>query len=204
MVNYRNGKIYKLVNNVDDEIYVGSTCNTLRQRLGGHKKDAKQRSYLVYQHLNDIGMDNVEIILIEAFPCDNKDVLHARERYWIDTLKPSLNKQVPTRTDAEYRQDNKDKITLYKKEYQQANKDKLALKDKEYYQVNKDKITMKQKEYKQANKDKIALYKKEYQQANKDKLALRKKDYYQANKDTIELKRKGRNQAKKIRDFIYS
>ena len=158
MVNYRNGKIYKLVNNVDDEIYVGSTCNTLRQRLGGHKKDAKQRSYLVYQHLNDIGMDNVEIILIEAFPCDNKDVLHARERYWIDTLKPSLNKQVPTRTDAEYRQDNKDKITLYKKEYQQANKDKLALRKKDYYQANKDTIELKRKGRNQAKKIRDFIY----------------------------------------------
>ena len=27
---YDNGKIYKLVNNVDDKIYVGSTCNLLR------------------------------------------------------------------------------------------------------------------------------------------------------------------------------
>ena len=27
MVNYRNGKVYRLVNNVDDKEYIGSTRN---------------------------------------------------------------------------------------------------------------------------------------------------------------------------------
>ena len=74
MVNYQNSKIYKLVNNVDDKIYVGSTCNTLRQRLSGHKIDAKRHpTFPVYQYINTIGFDNVEIILIENFECKTKD-----------------------------------------------------------------------------------------------------------------------------------
>ena len=43
MVNYADGKIYKLVNNVDNKIYVGSTCNPLRLRKSGHKIKSKAR-----------------------------------------------------------------------------------------------------------------------------------------------------------------
>jgi predicted GIY-YIG superfamily endonuclease len=39
---YAKGKIYRLVNDVDNEFYVGSTCDLLSKRLYGHKKDAKE------------------------------------------------------------------------------------------------------------------------------------------------------------------
>jgi predicted GIY-YIG superfamily endonuclease len=41
-MNYENSKIYKLVNDVDDKIYVGSTATTLAKRLYGHKNSAKR------------------------------------------------------------------------------------------------------------------------------------------------------------------
>ena len=109
MVNYVNGKIYKLVNNVDDEIYIGSTCSTLTKRKNGHKDMSKRRPTMrVYIHLNQIGWDNVEIVLIESHSCSNKDELHRRERYWIDKLKPKINMLIPTRTYKEYRVDNRE------------------------------------------------------------------------------------------------
>ena len=41
MVNYQNGKIYKLVSSFTDEVYYGSTTQPLHVRKGGHKKDYK-------------------------------------------------------------------------------------------------------------------------------------------------------------------
>jgi len=41
MVNYANGQVYRLVNNVDEKYYIGSTCNSLHKRKNGHKRDAK-------------------------------------------------------------------------------------------------------------------------------------------------------------------
>ena len=104
MVNYADGKIYKLVNNVDDKIYIGSTCGTLRLRKSKHKSELKNKKYPnrnVYKHLKEVGWENVEIILIENYECKCKDELHARERYWIDELKPELNKCRTTITDVE-------------------------------------------------------------------------------------------------------
>ena len=96
MVNYANGKIYKMVNNVDDEIYVGSTCNPLHKRKNGHKGQLTRHPHLLKsQHFRRIGWENVKIILIENYPCESKQDLLKRERYWIDELKPSLNKALP-------------------------------------------------------------------------------------------------------------
>jgi hypothetical protein len=93
MPNFANGEIYKLVNSVDDEIYIGSTCGTLHLRKCRHKKDAnRQPNRRVYEHLNRVGWTNVRIILIESFPCSNKNELLRREQYHIDLLQPSLNK----------------------------------------------------------------------------------------------------------------
>ena len=52
MVNYQNGQIYKLVNNVDDKIYIGSSCNKLNSRKSQHKSKAHNSKIRLYNHLN--------------------------------------------------------------------------------------------------------------------------------------------------------
>ena len=93
MPNYARGKIYKLVNDVDDEIYVGSTCGSLKLRKSTHKSMARTKPRPVYHHLNAIGWENVRIVLIEDFACGNKRELLRREQHYIDELRPSLNKR---------------------------------------------------------------------------------------------------------------
>jgi hypothetical protein len=93
MPNYSNSKVYKLVNGIDNKIYIGSTTQSLSQRLAKHKDDAKKRPYPVHRHFNTIGWDTVRIILIENVECFNKEQLVQREQHYIDLLKPELNKQ---------------------------------------------------------------------------------------------------------------
>jgi hypothetical protein len=94
MPNYTNGKVYKLVNNVDDLIYIGSTCQSLAKRKGGHKRMSKSKpDILVYTHLISIGWDNVRIVLIESVNASNKEELLSREQHYIDIMNPSLNKR---------------------------------------------------------------------------------------------------------------
>jgi hypothetical protein len=46
---YHNGKIYKLVNDVDDKVYIGSTCQPLYKRLYEHKNDCKKGHYFFHK-----------------------------------------------------------------------------------------------------------------------------------------------------------
>ena len=125
MVNYQDGKIYKLVGG--GLTYYGSTCNELYKRIYHHKyKSNKCKSKLLF----DTG-DNVKIILVEKYPCNDRMELSSRERYYIENNE-CVNKVIPSRTHKQYREDNKDKI----KQYREDNKDKI----KQYYEDNKDKI----------------------------------------------------------------
>ena len=79
--------------------------------------------------MNTIGWNHVKIILIEAYTCNNKDELTARERYWIDELKPSLNKCKPTETEQEYRIRTQEK----NKRSHERNRESRLQKQKEYW-----------------------------------------------------------------------
>jgi len=97
MTDYQLGKIYKIVDNTSEKVYIGSTCKTLKRRLSYHVYDYKyylQGKYSYVSSFEIIKNNDYEIILIEAFPCDYKDELLARERYWTKQID-CINKNKP-------------------------------------------------------------------------------------------------------------
>jgi hypothetical protein len=75
-----------------------------------------------------------------------------RERYYIETLKASLNIKIPTHTKKEYRIKNKEKIQSKFKEYRIKNKEKIDTLNHEYYQKNNELLKQKTREYREKNK----------------------------------------------------
>ena len=202
---YARGKVYKIISNNIPDVYIGSTCEpTLAKRLAKHKdgfKRWKKDSANTYaSSYKLLGQEHYEIILIELYPCNSKDELHKRERYYIENTPNCVNVIIPTRTDKEYnkiyREQNKDIIKDKSKAYREANKDVLNDKHKIYYEANKDKI----KAHYDANKDVIKGKKKIYREQNKDKIKARKKAYYDANKD--EINKRKRKHYEKNKDAI--
>lgn len=135
MNKYEHGKIYKLVNTIDDDIYVGSTHHPLVRRLCLHKSHGKRRNSRVYSHLNEIGFDNVRIELIEEYPCTCRKELEDRERYWIENMKPSLNKNMPSRTIEELREIKKNICRMYNA----LHRERINARMKELYWQRKEK-----------------------------------------------------------------
>lgn len=143
MVNYQDGKIYKLVNTDNTLCYVGSTTESLARRKAKHhcnykcwKSSGKKTTlYTTSFKLFDNDEDGVSIILLEKYPCKDKNELEARERCWMDQLE-CVNKVRPTRTAKEYREDNADNIKEQQKQYREENAEKLKEKRKEYYVDN--------------------------------------------------------------------
>ena len=43
MPNYQEGKIYKIYNTINDDIYVGSTLQGLCKRTSGHRRSANEQ-----------------------------------------------------------------------------------------------------------------------------------------------------------------
>lgn len=94
---YRNSKIYKVINTVDDEFYVGSTMCSLQERLRKHKNAStdNDNTMKICQHMRKHGENKFKIVLIEEYPCNNRHELELREGYWIQELKPTLNVIIP-------------------------------------------------------------------------------------------------------------
>jgi len=183
MPNYNLGCIYKIKHNEDyddENIYIGSTCNLIRRRCK-HKTSCNNENSVeynkpLYQYIRENGgWDNWIMIKIHDYKCNYKSELEIEERRMIDLLKPKLNKYIPTRS---------------QKEYREANKEVIAEKMKEYYEVNKEVIIEKVKEYREANKEVLLEKAREYKKENKEVLAEKNKEYYETNKEVIVEKRK--------------
>ena len=148
MVNYQLGKIYKIVDNTNGNIYIGSTCEpTLARRLSTHMQDYKR--YLIGKKPSNTACqifanNDYNIILIESFPCNSKDELHAKERYYIESIK-CVNKQFPGRTQQEYHELHKETLTEYYKQYRIDNKELIKQTKQNYYLKNKEIIMEKNK-----------------------------------------------------------
>lgn len=145
----KTGYIYKIAikDGSLDECYIGSTSR-IRERRRTHKSacnnpNNKDYNYYVYQFIRENGgFDNFDLYELEEVKYDDKRELHKIERRYIETLKPKLNKIIPTRTFQEYYQDNKDDIREKHKTYRENNKEAI----RDYYRDNKDMILAKQKE----------------------------------------------------------
>ena len=65
---FNNGKIYKMYKDINNVLYIGTTCNTLKKCLSKFKKESKiKRSWLNGKFYNMIHLDDVNIELINNF-----------------------------------------------------------------------------------------------------------------------------------------
>ena len=61
MNKYENGKIYKIINTIDDMIYIGSTIRNLSDIMSGHRLKAKSpdKNSKLYSHIKNIGFNTL-------------------------------------------------------------------------------------------------------------------------------------------------
>ena len=166
MPDYSTGKIYKIHSYQTDLVYYGSTTQTLCRRFSGHKTKIKCGHFITSKQL--LEYNDAMITLVELFPCGSRVELESRERFYIEN-NPCVNTVIPTRTDAEYRIDNKDKAKIRRQRYRESNKDKIKTAAKQYNDKNKDKITL----YHQGYRDEHPNYHRSYRKNNKEYIARR-------------------------------
>jgi hypothetical protein len=177
MVNYNNGKIYKIeaINGEEGDIYIGSTTKELlSQRMTAHRCNYKYwlkcevfkiSSYILFEKY---GVENCRIVLIENVNATSLDELKAREAFYIKSML-CINKNIPMRTKKEWREDNKETLKEYQKLYCENNKENKKEYSKWYRENNKEKIKETKKLYNENNKEKIKETNKLYHETNKEK-----------------------------------
>jgi len=138
---YMRGKIYKIIDNTNGNIYIGSTCeNLLCRRLQKHKASYKcwlnpivTQGYM--RSFEIIKNDDYRIILIEEYPCDTKEQLHAREQYYIDnTVCVNKNNTYFNKTEYQrkWRNKNRENVRKIANDWSKKNPDKRREYNKKY------------------------------------------------------------------------
>ena len=138
---YSRGKIYKITSEQTDNVYIGSTIQKLNRRFTGHKTDYKNGHNKSSKEI--VKYDDARIELIENYPCNSNKELHTRERYYIENTPNTVNKSIPSRTNKQYYEDNREKHNTKCKKYRENNPEKRNITNKKYAENNKDKITAK-------------------------------------------------------------
>ena len=118
MVNYSNGKIYKLECLTTGLIYIGSTTKEyLSQRLVQHRQDYDKYKRGTHNYMTSFKViegNNYRIELLETVDCNTKDELYAKEGHYIKTNN-CVNKQIMGKTEEDKQED--------KQKYYQDNKE---------------------------------------------------------------------------------
>jgi len=152
--NYQYGKVYMITNENTKKIYVGSTIHSLEKRFYKHQHNFKSGEYVASADLFMLGGETM-IVLLEDYPCNNKQELLCREQYWMDKL-------------------SKDNIELVNKCRAFNDPNDAEKIYHEWYVKNKDRVLNRQLIYdsKPENKEK----KHEYQRLNREKIIKQKRE----------------------------
>jgi len=146
MPDYQNSKIYKIVCNETNDVYIGSTTQPLSTRMSKHRCDFKRYQAGTYHYVSSFEIlkyPTAKILLVRNCPCNSREELEAIEGSFIKNNE-CVNKITPGRTKAEWYQDNAETIKQRHNQYRKDNAEQIKQRGKRYYQDNTETI----KEYK--------------------------------------------------------
>lgn len=163
-MDYKNGKIYKIQFS-SGYFYIGSTAGDLRRRLWQHRHSKKTGCA---KHIQKNTSDECRIILVEEYPCEDKNQLRRKEdehiqihmanEFCLNVVRAFTTPEEKADYYRQWRKDNIETINQKDKEYAKLNETRLKEYRRQYYENNKDRI----KAYKEENRERIATYQKAY------------------------------------------
>jgi len=189
-IDYANGKIYgiRCRTKGDAIVYIGSTTQALCERFSQHRKAAKAGDTMkLYTLMNEVGVQNFHIELINVFPCASKEELLREEGMHIRAMRPECNSVIAGRTKKEYYNDNREAVAARNKAWREANRDAVAANQKAWRIANLDAVTARDKENYDAHREAILAQKKEYYDAHREAKLARAKEYNDARREAKAL-----------------
>ena len=162
---FDNAKVYCIKNYINNEIYVGSTCQPLSKRMAKHRSSMNaeaKKDRKLYQEMRKIGVEHFYIELLEEVKCNNIEQLRMKEGKYITQIG-TLNGLVNGRTKEEL---------VQTEEYKRKKKEI----DRNWYLNNKERVADYGKQCREEHKDYIKEWKKNNYEENKDKILQRQKE----------------------------
>ena len=114
MNRFAKGKIYKITDHTNNNIYVGSTIQKLKQRLRGHERDS-QHPFINCASKEIILNNEYTIDLLIDYPCETFEQLRIKEQEFIDMID-CCNKSKAYVSKEEIKQNQKNYYNNHKKD----------------------------------------------------------------------------------------
>ena len=96
-----NYSVYKIINLVNEKLYIGQTIRSIEERFNEHKYE----NSLIGNAIRKYGESNFTIELIES--CSSKEELNASESYWIAELNSKIPNGYNQKVDCIIKSDSK-------------------------------------------------------------------------------------------------
>lgn len=193
------GRVYKIVTDLSDDVYVGSTFLTVEERFQTHKYDytawkkGKYRQNIKsFDMFDRYSVDHCKVFLLNEYNVVDRRHLEVYETLWIHKLK-ALNGTQPVGGLL---------VRYYMKHYRKDNKDHIKESKKKYREDNKDHIREMKNKYAQEHTEQIKERTKTYYESSKDKILERNKNYYESNKDRIYKQRSQKVECNVCQEFV--
>ena len=174
-IDYSKNIIYKIVckDLSITDLYIGSTTHFIRRKYA-HKRNSmnpelKDSSFKIYEIIrSNGGWCNWDMIEVERYPCSDLNASRARERYWYEELKPTMNSIRPKISNEEW--------SNYKNEWRRNYyKEKGKEVSKKYHEDHRAEILEKMRIYRlqhldnsEEAKEKRRLYMIEYRKKKRE------------------------------------
>lgn len=84
-----NYLVYKIVNDINNKIYIGQTTETLEKRFSRHTGYQINYPDKIHRAIKKYGKEHFSIALVEEV--ESQEILNERELYWIDELDTIKN-----------------------------------------------------------------------------------------------------------------
>lgn len=192
---YENGKIYKLVCK-DGHYYIGSTITELNKRFVCHKHTIKNK--LIegnYSYLYNIPISDINIELIENYPCETKKELLQREELYINksigdplclnTFHAYQTPEEKKEYDRKYYQNNLEQVKETQKKYYESNKNEIIEQHRVYNELNRDAVNEYHANYRKEHAEQRREYSRQYNKEHVEERKEAKQKYYAENKEKV-------------------
>lgn len=107
------GSVYKIIDNNNVIVYIGSTSRNIEKRFREHKYKSFTSTKPLYSYIRSIGINNFKFEVLYTSQFNNMIELRQKEKSFILSYHPIFNKNIPSRTDFEYRREKRTEIRAH-------------------------------------------------------------------------------------------
>ena len=196
-----SGIIYCIKNSIDDEVYVGSTTESLHKRMIKHKCDMKRfADKPLYSKMNELGFDKFNIELLEEIKTETRHQLRIAEgRYIVEigTLNVQKTGRPLSEWRKEWRQINREHLVEKKREWNKEHRVENNEKRRERYHANREVENAASKTWKENNREHCNQYKMDYYYAHHEEQLKKRSEYREKNREHINAVKKAWSEKKR-------